>query len=196
MWGSPSNKHYDFPRLALARAIDDSGQTARARACRAGRSNARYVDRNGLRRRLPMASGSGVAATALAAHCATADFDRGRAENVFRSGGRLRRARASYPYADAAIGVSLGGFPPSWPRLCHVPNDRIPHHYNPVRCPNNPRQRTGSSRPSWLNHPERRDRLRWSPHDHERLLHLSRWPFTRLVVDAPRAFRARQAVSI
>ena len=54
-----------------------------------------------------------------------------RAENVFRSRRKIRRARMSYPYADAAVGISLG-VSSELAGVCDVPRDRIHTIYNPA----------------------------------------------------------------
>ena len=129
----PLSKALRFPRLALARAIDRTQLNLLASTSlpRWAVAIAKYVDRERPDAALAMMS-SAVAATALATHLAQPRFRTvARAENVFRSQRTIRRARSSYPYADAAIGVSLG-VSSELAEICHMSSDRIHTIYNPA----------------------------------------------------------------
>ena len=74
--------------------------------------------------------------------------------DVFRSGRLLRRARSSYPYADAAVGVSRGVAA----ELAGIPgmsHDRIHTIYNPVLSPDLDRKALESAGHPWIDDPVR-----------------------------------------
>ena len=129
----PSPISHRFPRLALATAIDRAQLSLLTSTSlpRWAVTIARYLDREVPDAVLAMMSPA-VAAAALAVRLAqTRTRVVARAENVFRTRRKIRRARMSYPYADAAVGVSLG-VSSELARLCDVPRDRIYTIYNPA----------------------------------------------------------------
>ena len=106
----PSPISHRFPRLALATAIDRAQLSLLTSTSlpRWAVAIARYLDREVPDAALAMMSPA-VAAAALAVRFARSRTRVvARAENVFRTRRKIRRARMSYPYADAAVGVSLG----------------------------------------------------------------------------------------
>ena len=95
-----------------------------------------------------------VAAAALAVRLAqTRTRVVARAENVFRSRRKIRRARRSYPYADAAVGVSLG-VSSELGEICGVSHDRIHTIYNPAVPDDLPRKVREVPDHPWCKEPE------------------------------------------
>lgn len=130
---NPSPLSHAFPRLILAAAIERAqlGLLASTSLPRWAVAIARYLDREVPDAVLAMMSPA-VAAAALAARLAQARTRVvARAENVFRSRRKIRRARMSYPYADAAVGISLG-VSSELREVCGVSSGRIHTIYNPA----------------------------------------------------------------
>ena len=128
----PSPISRRFPRLALATSVKWAQLSLLTSTSlpRWAVAIARYLDREVPDAALAMMSPA-VAAAALAGRLAqTRTRVVARAENVFRTRRKIRRARMSYPYADAAVGVSLG-VSSELARLCGVSRDRIHTIYNP-----------------------------------------------------------------
>lgn len=129
----PSPISHRFPRLALATTIDRAQLSLLTSTSlpRWAVAIARYLDREVPDAALAMMSPA-VAAAALAVRLAqTRPRVVARAENVFRSRRKIRRARMSYPYADAAVGVSLG-VSSELREICGVSSDRIHTIHNPA----------------------------------------------------------------
>ena len=130
---NPSPLSHRFPRLILAAAIERAqlGLLASTSLPRWAVAIARYLDREVPDAALAMMSPA-VAAAALAVRLAqTRTRVVARAENVFRSRRKIRRARISYPYADVVVGISLG-VSSELAGICGVPRDRIHTIYNPA----------------------------------------------------------------
>lgn len=130
---NPPPLSHRIPRLILAAAIErvQLGLLASTSLPRWAVAIASYVDRERPDAVLAMMSHA-VAAAALAVRLARSRTRVvARAENAFRSRRRIRRARMSYPYADAAVGVSLG-VSSELREICGVSRDRIHTIYNPA----------------------------------------------------------------
>ena len=129
----PSPISRRFPRLALATSVKRAQLSLLTSTSlpRWAVTIARYLDREVPDAVLAMMSPA-VAAAALAVRLAqTRTRVVARAENVFRTRRKIRRARMSYPYADAAVGVSLG-VSSELGEICGVSRDRIHTIYNPA----------------------------------------------------------------
>ena len=129
----PSLLSHRFPRLVLAAAVERAqlGLLTSTSLPRWAVAIARYLDREVPDAVLAMMSPA-VAATALAVRLAqTRTRIVARAENVFRTRRKIRRARRSYPYADAVVGISLG-VSSELAGICGVPHSRIHTIYNPA----------------------------------------------------------------
>ena len=122
-----------FPRLALVRAVPWKQWPLLASMSlpRWAAATAMYLDRERPDALLAVMTPAVVAATLAAwmVHHRTRIV--ASLHNVFKSAREFRRARLSYPYADAAVAVSRG-VAGELGRLSGMSNDRIHTVYNPV----------------------------------------------------------------
>ena len=122
-----------FPRLALATAVSRKqwALLASTRLPRWAAATAAYLDRERPDALLGMLTPAVVAATLAAPLAHHRVRIVASPHNVFKSRREIRRARRSYPYADAAVGVS-SGVSNELARLPGMSHDRIHTVYNPV----------------------------------------------------------------
>ena len=152
---TPSPISHRFPRLALAASVKRAQLSLLTSTSLPGWAVAiaGYLDREVPDAVLAMMSPA-VAAAALAVRLAqTRTRVVARAENVFRSRRKIRRARRSYPYADAAVGVSLG-VSSELGEICGVSHDRIHTIYNPAVPDDLPRKVREVPDHPWCKEPE------------------------------------------
>ena len=122
-----------FPRLALGATVSRDQLTLLTSASlpRWAVAIAAYIDRERPDAVLAMMS-SAVAAVAMAVRLAHHSVRTvAVAHNVFKSRREIRRARQSYPYSDAAVGVSLG-VSSELAGVSGISRKRIHTVYNPV----------------------------------------------------------------
>ena len=119
-------------RLILAAAVERAqlGLLASTSLPRWAVAIASYVDREQPDAVLAMRSPTVAAATLAVRLARSRTRVVARAENVFRSRRKIRRARMSYPYADVAVGVSLG-VSSELAGIFGVSRDRIPTIHHP-----------------------------------------------------------------
>ena len=140
-----------FPRLALSLVVSRRQWPllASTRLPRWAAATAAYLDRERPNSLLAMLTPA-VAAATLAANLAN---HRPRIvaslHNAFRSKREILRARASYPFADAAVGVSAG-VSSDLTRLPGMSRDRIHTIYNPVVSANLSRQASEPVHHPWF----------------------------------------------
>ena len=155
LMSNPSPLSRRFPRLMLSAVIEPAqlGLLASTSLPRWAAAIAGYLDREVPDAVLAMMSPA-VAAAALAVRLAQSRTRVvARAENVFRSRRKIRRARRSYPYADAAVGVSLG-VSSELGEICGVSHDRIHTIYNPAVPDDLPRKVREVPDHPWCKEPE------------------------------------------
>ena len=145
---------FRFPRLALSAAVERDQLTLMTSTTlpRWAVAIGAYIDRERPDALLAMLTSSVAAATMgvrMASHQVRTVAV---LHNIFRTKREIRRARRSYPHADAAVGVSLG-VSSELARYSGLSRDRIHTVYNPVVPADLPRLVREMPAHPWLREP-------------------------------------------
>ena len=145
---------FRFPRLALSRAVKRDQLTLMTSSSLPSWAVAigAYIDRQRPDAILAMLTSSVAAATMgvrIASHRVRTVAV---LHNVFRSRREIRRARRSYPHADAAVGVSLG-VSSELARYSGVSHDQLHTVYNPAVPADLPRLVRETPAHRWIREP-------------------------------------------